>query len=536
MAPNKEFYLQNTMPGHRTVEEEVKQLPDAIGPYRIESLLTSGGMSLLYLAKHPDKNHLLAIKVLLPKYVAHDEMKEQFLKEAEIIAITDHPNIVKLYGQGEWDDGLYIAMEFIQGITLRQFIVQHSLSLKRSLDIILQVSYALLHLHTHGVVHRDLKPENILITENGQVKVVDFGIAQLKDIQTVSKNRPGGMIGTPSYMSPEVKENPHNASYPSDIYSLGVIAYELIIGKLSFGNIQLNYLPKQLKKIIEKALAHEVSDRYQDIVDFITDVSSYLKNNTFRKERSDKDELKELLEVLSQSQKTLLPQSTPNWSDMEIGFAKPTGADLLGICYDFVKLPDQSYIIIIAETTSKELDATIYIAFLKGLIRMSLHEHTVSSKEFDPIDFISLLNEKLSMDQIPATFCFSALQLKPKYDQFIFITSGYHGLWHVGEGTKQPQLIVNDNPLLGVSPNSSFYEIKDTWKEGEQVFLHTFHDSSFTKEQQQHLEDIAKKSIQENLSISMQIASENVLKNMILLAPNQVDKNQKLVLSIQRID
>src|SRR5690606_36400224 len=105
---------------------------------------------------------------------------KQFLKEAEIIALSNHPNIVKLYGQGEWEKGLYIAMEFIQGVSLTQFILQNSLSIKRSLEILLQVAYALLHLHSHGVIHRDLKPENILITENGGVKVIDFGIAQLE--------------------------------------------------------------------------------------------------------------------------------------------------------------------------------------------------------------------------------------------------------------------------------------------------------------------------------------------------------------------
>ena len=105
-------------------------------------------------------------------------------------------------------------MEFIQGVSLKQFILQNSLSNKRSLEILLQVAYALLHLHTHGVIHRDLKPENILITEDGGVKVIDFGIAQLdQEDSSLTKITRGGLIGTPSYMSPEQKKAPSKASY-----------------------------------------------------------------------------------------------------------------------------------------------------------------------------------------------------------------------------------------------------------------------------------------------------------------------------------
>ncbi|MBI5273495.1 MAG: protein kinase [Chlamydiales bacterium] len=535
MMHDKAFYNQTTLPGFQVIQKELAELPNFIGPYKIESMLHTGGMSLLYLAKHPEKNELLAIKVLSPKYVAHLEMKQQFLKEAEIIALTDHPNIVKLHGQGEWEGGLYIAMEFIQGISLRQFIIQHSLSLRRSLDIILQVAYALLHLHTHGVIHRDLKPENIILTENGQIKVVDFGISQLRQpIHDIVPSQ--GIVGTPSYMSPEMRKSPSAVSYSSDIYSLGVIAYELIIGKLSFGNIQLSYLPKHIRAIIQKALASDVEDRYQDIVDLITDISSYLKNNLFQKERSEKDELKEVIETLSKSQKTLLPAYLPNWSDIELGLGKLTGSDMFGMFYDFVKLPDRKQIIMIAETVSKELDAIVYIAFLKGLIRMSLHEYISSTKPFDIISFIALINEKLCIDLVPAHFKFHLLMLDPSHNRFECISSGFHSLWHIASSNKEPRLIINENPLLGHASSSIFYEVKDSWEEGQQLFLHTFNDDSFNKIEKSKIEEYAKESIKENMFFSCQTASDNILKKMLLVTPHQVEKNQKIVLCIQRID
>ena len=179
--------------------------PAYIGPYKIESFFNQGGMSNLYLGRHPSSLRPLIVKVLAPKYAQNPEIIQRFLKEAEIIQLANHPNIVRLHGQGQWEKGVFIAMEFIQGISLRQFINKHSLSLKRALEIVLQVAYALCHLHTHGVIHRDLKPENILITEEGEIKVIDFGIAQLHtevNKDPLAQNR---IIGTPTYMSPEQK-------------------------------------------------------------------------------------------------------------------------------------------------------------------------------------------------------------------------------------------------------------------------------------------------------------------------------------------
>ncbi|MDE3048213.1 MAG: serine/threonine protein kinase, partial [Verrucomicrobiota bacterium] len=182
-------------------------LPQQIGPYKVESLLSKGGMSVLYLGIHPTTSKPIVIKVLSPKYCKNKEMASRFLKEAAIIGMAHHPNIVRLYGQGAWEKGLYIAMEFVQGISLRQFIQQKSLTHQRALEIILQVAYALCHLHTHGVIHRDLKPENILITESGEIKVIDFGIAHLQgEAGTERITQKRKVMGTPVYMSPEQKE------------------------------------------------------------------------------------------------------------------------------------------------------------------------------------------------------------------------------------------------------------------------------------------------------------------------------------------
>jgi len=292
MAHGEEkFYKQSTLPSYEPKEGTPPPLPEKIGPYKIETLLNRSGMSLLYLGLDPETKQPLAIKVLSPEYVNHPEMTDHFLWEAKIIQLTDHPNIVKLSDYGKWEEGVYIAMEFIRGVSLRQFLMQQSFSLKRCLDIILQIAYALSHLHSHGVVHRDLKPENILIAEDGEVKVVDFGIAQLHEENEGKPDFRHQIVGTPSYMSPEQKENPANASFASDIFSLGIITYELILGKLSYGMINLSLLPAGLQRIVGKALAVSMPERYQEILDFITDLTDYYKSPAIEKDRPGGDQV-----------------------------------------------------------------------------------------------------------------------------------------------------------------------------------------------------------------------------------------------------
>lgn len=257
MVEEGDFHKQPTHP--KLISEEnsapIPHLPEKIGPYKVEALLDKGGMSYLYLGTHPDSKEPLTIKVLSQKFISNPEVVQRFLNEAEIISMTNHPNIIKMFGHGEWEGGLYIAMEYIEGISLRKYILKNPISLKRALGIIIDIAYALCHLHTHGVIHRDLKPENILVTENGAIKVIDFGISQLLTEKVTPDQPPRQkLIGTPIYISPEQKENPETVSFPSDIYSLGIISYELVLGKLSHGHIHISLMPTGMQPILHKCL------------------------------------------------------------------------------------------------------------------------------------------------------------------------------------------------------------------------------------------------------------------------------------------
>lgn len=492
--PTRNFHKQDTLPEgfaeQITPSPQPSEVPPMIGPYKIESLLEKGGMSQLYLGTHPDTQEPTTIKVLLPKFLSHPDVVQRFLNEAEIIAMTDHPNIVKLYGHGEWEGGLYIAMEFIQGISLRQALLQSPISLKKALEIIIDIAYALCHLHTHGVIHRDLKPENILITDSGEVKVIDFGIAQLLTEKSSQKeNASQRLIGTPIYMSPEQRENPESVSYPSDIYSLGIIFYELVLGKLSHGQIHLGLMPKGLQKILTKTLQPRPQDRYHDIVDFITDVSAYLNSTHLEKEKKAGDQISEISESLRHVQEILVPSNTPDWEGIEFGLHSLKGLTTHGIYYDFFTFNDGSHGIVVVESSAKEALGMVYIAMIKGMIQSLIRQ------THNPIDLANALNLYLVGENQDEIFSFSFLTLKPQGNEIDFLSCGYGNLWKISGQTKKVGLIENKNIALGIDPAAEFTQASAVpWEIGDTLIIGSF----ATDTTEEKMENFFEKLIQEN--------------------------------------
>ncbi len=515
--------------------EKESELPAIIGPYKIECLITKGGMSHLYLGLDPETKKMVAIKVLPPSLALHSEAFERFLKETKVIALTNHPNIVKLYGQGEWEQGLYIAMELIQGISLRQFIIQHSLSIRRALEIILQVAYALLHLHSHGVIHRDIKPENILITEEGEIKVIDFGIAQLL-AEKGKKTDSSRFIGTPNYMSPEQKADPTSVTFASDIYSLGVILYELVMGKLSYGVISLTELPKGLKKIATKALAVSAAERYQNISEFIHDVSQYLNSKELEKERPGSDESKELMEDLLKANLDLSPLVLPTWPQMDLGLAKGRGLQQLGLYYDLFRLPNNTFLIIIASCTSARPESAVAIGVLRGMIKQALSDSTPTAKTlFEPVAFIEKLNRLICADIMEEKFAMSLLLLDPLKDSATYVSCGFEDLLHIPEGQNRPRKLSSQNDFLGVSATTEFSETSDNWNAGDTLILHSLAMGKEIPNKQDQLGQVLNEAIAENLLLSATRQAEAILKKVSTSAAYALVPYPKALISIQRI-
>lgn len=209
-----------------------------IGQYRLLEKIGSGGMGTVYKAHHTkDKTQLVAIKILHEDLMTDESYRQRFIHESTIIDQLKHPNIIKIIERGEDKQQSFLVMEYLQGITLAQKMSEkNKLSLSDILHIMLQISDALVQIHEKGIVHRDLKPENIMLLTNNDdpyfVKLLDFGIARAAKQTKLTQT--GKIIGTVRYMSPEQRRGEHQISTPSDIYSLGIIFYEMVTGVNAF--------------------------------------------------------------------------------------------------------------------------------------------------------------------------------------------------------------------------------------------------------------------------------------------------------------
>jgi serine/threonine protein kinase len=516
---DENFYKQPTLTDIQVGFDPSPTLPSHIGPYKIESLLSQGGMSLLYMGIHPQTHEILAIKVLSPALTTEPEMVSRFLQEAKIISMTNHPNIVKVFGEGSWEGGLYIAMEFIRGVSLRQFIEQQSLSLKRCIDIILQVAYAIAHLHSHKVIHGDLKPENILMTEAGDVKVIDFGIARLQEEIKKEKKKTAKVIGTPTYMSPEQKEDPSKLSFASDIYALGVIAYELISGKLSFGIIHLSQVPRGLRPILEKALAISIEERYTDVITFISDLSSYLKEGGLEKDRPAADQVKEIVEIVRKTSDSL-SSSTLSWPPLELGISKHKPPGFGGQYFDVFKLKSGSTLFVITQSQQTGIESTFYTANLRGLLKALVYQNSAFNLE----NTLSSLTALLQNDGLSQKFGAAFLELSPSRDELSFVSCDFSNLLHASTSHKTPRLLTSYNPALGTPLRGEVAITVDNWNIGDVLIFHSFQKSA---------DDLLQEALSESLSLSPQGQADALLKKIVLTTPQ--DKKPQVLFSLHRI-
>lgn len=448
------------------LEKHDGPIPEQIAGYKIEGLFTKGGMNCLYLGTHPESSEPVLIKVLLPKFLKDPDISARFINEANVIAKANHPNIVRLYDSGTWEGGLYIAMEFVKGTSLRKILAHQPFSLKRALEILLQIAYALCHLHTHGVVHGDVKPENILITEAGQVKLIDFGIAQVVT-EKEKLQIPKRLVGTPIYMSPEQLEDWGNVSCQSDIYSLGIIAYELALGKITHGRVILSLAPRGLQKILHKALQPKIEDRYADMVDFIADLSMYIKSGSYEKDKQGSDYFLELFETLEQFQETIVPAELPQSTTLELGLVARSEMGLPAQYYDIVKPSQEEQVIFIAENRVKAVIGTLAIAGIRTLFQ------TLVSIYKEPKLLCQNIQIHIEKDPFLKNMLFCLLWIDTKAKTFSLFHNGYglllQGATHIQSLPIEPSLFFAkgaiDNRVILAGSISSSTELLTALKE-----------------------------------------------------------------------
>jgi predicted ATPase/predicted Ser/Thr protein kinase len=213
-----------------------------LGPYEIEKLLGMGGMGEVYRARDARLGRIVAIKILPAEFAADSDRLGRFEREARSASALNHPNIVTIYDLGKEGSTHYIAMELIEGKTLRELLAAGSLPIRKAIEIAAQVAEGLAKAHEAGIAHRDLKPDNLMITDDGFIKILDFGLAKLvspsgeqSGAQTMSgwQTQPGGVVGTVQYMSPE-QAGGGSLDFRSDQFSFGLVLYEMVSGKRAF--------------------------------------------------------------------------------------------------------------------------------------------------------------------------------------------------------------------------------------------------------------------------------------------------------------
>jgi serine/threonine protein kinase len=241
-------------------------------------VLGRGGMGTVYKARQRGLDRFVALKIMPATAAKDPSWPERFAREARALARLSHPNIVGVYDSGEVAGIYFFAMEFIDGVNLRQMIRAKSANAKDALAIVAQICDALQYAHEEGVVHRDIKPENILVDQRGRVKIADFGLAKLlggKD-SGYTLTRSQQTMGTPHYMAPEQWEKPLDVDHRADIYSLGVVFYELLTGELPLGRFappsSKIEVDVKLDEVVLKSLAKEPELRYQQASQIKTDV------------------------------------------------------------------------------------------------------------------------------------------------------------------------------------------------------------------------------------------------------------------------
>ena len=263
-----------------TIEELAPKFPGLT----IEALVGRGGMGVVYRARHRALDRAVALKVLSASVAAESAFADRFQREARALAKLQHPNIVAVHDFGVTDGLFWLVMEYVDGVNVREAMAAGHVGPKEALTIVPQVCDALQYAHEHGVIHRDIKPENILLDKTGRVKVADFGLAKMTDhaAADMSLTGAGQVMGTLHYMAPEQWERPKDVDHRADIYSLGVVFYEMLTGELPVGRFAAPStkagIDARIDEIVMRTLEREREARYQQVSQVKTDIGVVAEN------------------------------------------------------------------------------------------------------------------------------------------------------------------------------------------------------------------------------------------------------------------
>jgi serine/threonine protein kinase len=269
----------DTLPATTATAPPLEQIAAAFPELDVLELIGRGGMGVVYKARQKSLNRLVALKLLAPERVQDAAFAERFAKEAQALAALSHPNIVTIHDFGHTEGFYFLLMEFVDGVNLRQAMSAGRFTPEQALAIVPPVCDALQYAHEHGIVHRDIKPENLLLDKDGRVKIADFGIAKMIDSATEPNvDSASQAVGTPRYAAPEQQSNPQHVDHRADIYSLGVMLYELLTGEAPGSQLtppsHRVQIDVRLDEVVLRALNEKPELRWQTAADLRTQVQT----------------------------------------------------------------------------------------------------------------------------------------------------------------------------------------------------------------------------------------------------------------------
>ena|GEM_PF-6505276 len=264
------------------------ELASAFPQLEIIELIGRGGMGAVYKARQKSLGRFVALKILAPQFAGNPSFAQRFSREAQALAELSHPHIVTVHDFGKAGEFYFLLMEYVDGVNLRQTMRAGQVAPEQALAIVPSICEALQFAHNHGIVHRDIKPENLLLDKSGRVKIADFGIARIVGAGLESATGPvvasaasltqESVLGTPQYMAPEQSSQPAQVDHRADIYSLGVVLYELLTGELPIGKFEVPsrkvQIDVRLDEIVLRALQQKPEQRYQTVADLQTQVET----------------------------------------------------------------------------------------------------------------------------------------------------------------------------------------------------------------------------------------------------------------------
>jgi len=284
------FQTATVFPGDNPTAQPplpLEQVAPHFPQLEVVECLGRGGMGVVYKARQKSLNRLVALKLLAPERVRDAQFAERFTREAQALAALNHPNIVTIYDFGEAGGFYFLLMEFVDGLNLRQLLRARKFTPEEALAIMPGLCDALQFAHDHGIVHRDIKPENLLLDKAGRVKVADFGIAKMlrgigendpSSVAASSENSTLSAIGTPNYSAPEQITDPQRVDSRADIYSLGVVFYEMLTGELPGKQIEAPsrkvHIDVRLDEVVLRALETNRDLRFQQVSEIKTCVET----------------------------------------------------------------------------------------------------------------------------------------------------------------------------------------------------------------------------------------------------------------------